>query len=217
MSRRSKALAGVAATALLFLGTTVGRADPDVDGNDHSKLNHGVLGPEPQHRVSAGAPDANETPTPAAAAERHEDADHAAHHEPQQRASDDAGPKAATRAPGALAERHDPPERAAKAPEPAAKPSAGAAKTDERIARALIEADRALDSARYGDTEGVARHVEEAAREAQISERATHNPHAKEAIEHLTAAAGEARKSNLDAALKHAQEAIGHLKEAKKS
>jgi uncharacterized protein involved in copper resistance len=47
MSRHSIILSGMAVAALLALGTPPGRADPadpDVDGMDHSKLNHGVLG-----------------------------------------------------------------------------------------------------------------------------------------------------------------------------
>jgi uncharacterized protein involved in copper resistance len=44
MSRHSIILSGMAVAALLALGTRQGHADPDVDGMDHSKLNHGVLG-----------------------------------------------------------------------------------------------------------------------------------------------------------------------------
>lgn len=43
-SRRSNLLGFVAATAILACGAQPCLADPNVDGMDHSKLNHGVLG-----------------------------------------------------------------------------------------------------------------------------------------------------------------------------
>ncbi len=47
MSRHSIILSGLAVASFLALGTAPGRADADVDGTDHSKLNHGVLGKAP--------------------------------------------------------------------------------------------------------------------------------------------------------------------------
>ena len=47
MSRQSIILSGLAVASFLALGTAPGRADADVDGADHSKLNHGVLGKAP--------------------------------------------------------------------------------------------------------------------------------------------------------------------------
>ena len=47
MSRHSIILSGLAVASFLALGTAPGRADADVDGADHSKLNHGVLGKAP--------------------------------------------------------------------------------------------------------------------------------------------------------------------------
>jgi hypothetical protein len=44
MSRYSIILSGLAVAGLLAVGTPQALADPDVDGMDHSKLNHGVLG-----------------------------------------------------------------------------------------------------------------------------------------------------------------------------
>ena len=47
MSRHSIILSALAVASFLALGTAPGRADADVDGTDHSKLNHGVLGKAP--------------------------------------------------------------------------------------------------------------------------------------------------------------------------
>ena len=47
MSRHSIILSGLAVASFLALGTAPGRADADVNGTDHSKLNHGVLGKAP--------------------------------------------------------------------------------------------------------------------------------------------------------------------------
>jgi hypothetical protein len=47
MSRHSIILSGLAVASFLALGTAPGRADADVDGTDHSKLSHGVLGKAP--------------------------------------------------------------------------------------------------------------------------------------------------------------------------
>jgi hypothetical protein len=44
MSLHSIFLGSIAVVAFLGMGTQPGRADPDTDGMDHSKLNHGVLG-----------------------------------------------------------------------------------------------------------------------------------------------------------------------------
>jgi hypothetical protein len=44
MSRYSIISCIVAVAGVLAFGTQPGRADADVDGTDHSKLNHGVLG-----------------------------------------------------------------------------------------------------------------------------------------------------------------------------
>jgi hypothetical protein len=51
MSRHSIILSGLAVMGFLALGAAPSRADADVDGTDHSKLNHGVLGKAP-----AGSP-----------------------------------------------------------------------------------------------------------------------------------------------------------------
>ncbi len=59
MSRHSIILSGLAVAGFLALGTAPGRADADVDGTDHSKLNHGVLGKAPpgaQAAAPAAAP-----------------------------------------------------------------------------------------------------------------------------------------------------------------
>ena len=56
MSRHSIILSGLAVASFLALGTAPGRADADVDGTDHSKLNHGVLGKAPPG--AQAAPDA---------------------------------------------------------------------------------------------------------------------------------------------------------------
>ena len=44
MLRHSIILGGLVVAGFLALGVQQGRADSDVDGFDHSKLNHGVLG-----------------------------------------------------------------------------------------------------------------------------------------------------------------------------
>jgi hypothetical protein len=44
MLRHSIILSGLVVAGFLALGVQQGRADADVDGFDHSKLNHGVLG-----------------------------------------------------------------------------------------------------------------------------------------------------------------------------
>ncbi len=44
MLRHSIILSGLVVAGFLALGVQQGRADSDVDGFDHSKLNHGVLG-----------------------------------------------------------------------------------------------------------------------------------------------------------------------------
>ncbi len=58
MSRHSIILSGLAVASFLALGTAPGRADADVDGTDHSKLNHGVLGKAPPgaEATAAAAP-----------------------------------------------------------------------------------------------------------------------------------------------------------------
>ena len=56
MSRHSIILSGLAVASFLALGTAPGRADADVDGTDHSKLNHGVLGKAPPGAQAAAAP-----------------------------------------------------------------------------------------------------------------------------------------------------------------
>jgi hypothetical protein len=57
MSRHSIILSGLAIASFLALGTAPGRADADVDGTDHSKLNHGVLGKAPPGaQVAQAAP-----------------------------------------------------------------------------------------------------------------------------------------------------------------
>jgi hypothetical protein len=55
MSRHSIILGGLAIASFLALGTAPGRADADVDGTDHSKLNHGVLGKAPPGAQAAQA------------------------------------------------------------------------------------------------------------------------------------------------------------------
>ena len=55
MSRHSIILSGLAVASFLSLGTAPGRADADVDGTDHSKLNHGVLGKAPPGAQAAPA------------------------------------------------------------------------------------------------------------------------------------------------------------------
>ncbi|MFY9834457.1 MAG: hypothetical protein WAK66_17315 [Methylocystis sp.] len=55
MSRHSIILSGLAVASFLALGTAPGRADADVDGTDHSKLNHGVLGKAPPGAQAAPA------------------------------------------------------------------------------------------------------------------------------------------------------------------
>jgi hypothetical protein len=55
MSRHSIILSGLAIASFLALGTAPGRADADVDGTDHSKLNHGVLGKAPPGAQAAPA------------------------------------------------------------------------------------------------------------------------------------------------------------------
>lgn len=65
MSRHSIILSGLAVASFLALGTAPGRADADVDGTDHSKLNHGVLGKAPPGAQPAPAAVA----APAAAAQ----------------------------------------------------------------------------------------------------------------------------------------------------
>jgi hypothetical protein len=58
MLSRTIWLGGLAVATYLACGSLPARAgDPDVDGMDHSKLNHGVLGPTVQRDVqSAQAP-----------------------------------------------------------------------------------------------------------------------------------------------------------------
>ena len=56
MSRHSIILSGLAVASFLALGTAPGRADADVDGTDHSKLSHGVLGKAPPGAQVAAAP-----------------------------------------------------------------------------------------------------------------------------------------------------------------
>ncbi|HEY8137976.1 MAG TPA: hypothetical protein VIF61_09040 [Methylocystis sp.] len=56
MSRHSIILSGLAVASFLALGTAPGRADADVDGTDHSKLNHGVLGKAPLGAQAVAAP-----------------------------------------------------------------------------------------------------------------------------------------------------------------
>jgi len=53
MSRHSIILSGLAVASFLALGTAPGRADADVDGADHAKLNHGVLGKAPPGAAQA--------------------------------------------------------------------------------------------------------------------------------------------------------------------
>ena len=55
MSRHSIILSGLAVASFLSLGTAPGRADADVDGTDHSRLNHGVLGKAPPGAQAAPA------------------------------------------------------------------------------------------------------------------------------------------------------------------
>ena len=55
MSRHSIILSALAVASFLALGTAPGRADADVDGTDHSKLNHGVLGKAPPGAQAAPA------------------------------------------------------------------------------------------------------------------------------------------------------------------
>jgi hypothetical protein len=62
MSRHSIILSGLAIAGFLALGTAPGRADVDVDGTDHSKLNHGVLGKAPQGAQPAAAQQASLDP-----------------------------------------------------------------------------------------------------------------------------------------------------------
>jgi len=53
MSRYSIICRIAAVAGLLAFGTQPGRADADVDGMDHSKLNHGVAGQAPHQEVAA--------------------------------------------------------------------------------------------------------------------------------------------------------------------
>ena len=62
MSRYSIILRGMVVAALLALGTQQGYADPDVDGMDHSKLNHGVLGHAARQDIHDGHQPANNDP-----------------------------------------------------------------------------------------------------------------------------------------------------------
>ena len=65
MSRYSIILRGMAVAALLALGTQQGHADPadpDVDGMDHSKLNHGVLGHAARQDIYDGHQPASNDP-----------------------------------------------------------------------------------------------------------------------------------------------------------
>ena len=65
MSRYSIILSSVAVAGLLALGTQPGRADPadpDVDGIDHSKLNHGVLGHAARQDIHDGHQPASNDP-----------------------------------------------------------------------------------------------------------------------------------------------------------
>ena len=59
--KRRYLLSGMAIASVLALGAPQGRADSDVDGMDHSHLNHGVLGEaahdETHHHTDAASSD----------------------------------------------------------------------------------------------------------------------------------------------------------------
>jgi hypothetical protein len=66
--KRRYLLSGMAIASVLALGAPQGRADSDVDGMDHSHLNHGVLGAAAQddthHHTNAASSDVSPASPP---------------------------------------------------------------------------------------------------------------------------------------------------------
>ena len=69
--KRRYLLSGMAIASVLALGAPQGRADSDIDGMDHSHLNHGVLGGaahdevhETHHHTDAASSDASPASPP---------------------------------------------------------------------------------------------------------------------------------------------------------
>jgi hypothetical protein len=66
--KRRYLLSSMAVASVLALGAPQGRADSDVDGMDHSHLNHGVLGgaahDETHHHMDAASSDVSPASPP---------------------------------------------------------------------------------------------------------------------------------------------------------
>jgi len=203
MTRCSIVLSGVAVAVFLSFGVAAGRAetassgaaDPNVVGMDHSKLNHGVLGPETPKRAASEAAASSGAVDPNVVGMDHSKLNHGVLGPEAPRGADDHA-RAASHAAAlsVVAEDH--------------------AKSNRGLTAALRYLGKALDSAQIGDTDGIARHAEDAIQQAALSEKATPSQHKTQGIAHLTAAVREGRKNNLDAAQKHVEEALLHLKEA---